>query len=114
MKSSIEISFLFVMSFFNLTQLGAEDAIRASVQSAPNTSKTSDGTRTSQSSRFGDTVLPNSEANGSYEKYTAMLQKHQRSPNGKNTYITMGMLHGVWGTVSECLIMSSTVDRNTK
>ena len=85
------------MSFFNLTQLGVEDTIKASVKSAPNTSTATDGTRTSQSSRFGDTVLPNSEANGSYEKYTAMLQKHQRSPNGKNTCITMGMLsYFIW------------------
>ena len=76
------------MSFFNLTQLGAQDTIKSSVQPAPNTSAASNGTRTSvESSRFGDSVLPNSEASGSYQKYTAMLQKHQRSLNGKNTRI---------------------------
>lgn len=74
------------MSFFNLTELGADDAIKASVaknvQSMSNTAASSDGV----SSRFGDNVFPTSEANGSHEKYTTMLQKHQRSPNGKNNF----------------------------
>ena len=70
------------MSFFNLTQLGADDAIKASVESTPNSRQSDD------SSRFRETVLPNSKANGSHEKYTAMLQKHQRSPNGKNVDMT--------------------------
>ena len=81
------------MSFFNLTQLGTEDAIKSSVavQSAPSTSGTDHGRQTHQSgvpSRFGETVFPNSKANGSHEKYTTMLQKHQRPPNGRNIVIT--------------------------
>ena len=79
------------MSFFNLTQLGAEDAIKSSVavQSAPSTGGADHGRQTHQSgvsSRFGETVFPNSKANGSHEKYTTMLQKHQRPPNGRNSY----------------------------
>jgi hypothetical protein len=76
------------MSFFNLTQLGADDTIKASVAitSAPNTTEAGNvnGRRSGSgvSSRFGEAVLPNSEANGSHEKYTTMLQKHQRPPNG--------------------------------
>ena len=82
------------MSFFNLTQLGAKDAIKASVtvQSAPSTTETGNGRQSGVSSRFGETVLPNSQANGSHEKYTAMLQKHQRSPNGRDNIIEILLL----------------------
>lgn len=73
------------MSFFNLTQLGADDAVKAAVtvKSTPNSTAASNGRQSCVSSRFGETVLPNSEANGSHEKYTTMLQKHQRPPNGR-------------------------------
>lgn len=76
-----KVSFSFDMAFFNLTQLGVEDSIKASVQS-PKVGTSCNG-RQSDVSRFTETKLPNSEANGSYEKYTTMLQKHQRLPNGK-------------------------------
>lgn len=81
--------FQIIMSFFNLTQLGADNAVKSSVavHSVPCSTAPSCGRQSahsSVSSRFGETVLPNSEANGSHEKYTTMLQKHQRSPNGKN------------------------------
>ncbi|XP_046846391.1 testis-expressed protein 49-like [Xenia sp. Carnegie-2017] len=90
------------MSFFNLTELGADNIVRASVtdQSLESRNNSASKEGTPVSSKFDETVLPNSLANGSHKKYTALLQKHQRSPIGPNEIyvkpVTTNMKYGWW------------------
>lgn len=77
------------MSFFNLTRLGLQDPIKAAVTvpgttpapgEQPNTAKSTSG---AQRTTLSEPVYPNSEANGSYVKYTKRLHKHIRPKLGK-------------------------------
>lgn len=79
------------MSFFNLTELGADNIVRASVtdQSLESRNNSASKEGTPVSSKFDETVLPNSLANGSHKKYIALLQKHQRSPIGKDNFLSL-------------------------
>ena len=83
------------MSFFNLTELGADNPVRSSVEKRLNSGIEKDvvggnETKTTQvpsraplRPKDSTTSSPNSQANGSYVKYTTMRQKHQRAPDGK-------------------------------
>lgn len=91
------------MSFFNLTELGAGDPVKSSVSQKQHPSTrnaTGAGTTTSHISPSSDSICPNSQAKGSYVKYTTMLQKHQRSPEGSNDIynkpVTTNMKYGWW------------------
>lgn len=77
------------MSFFNLTRLGLQDPIKAAVTrpgttpapgSHPGSGKSTSGP---QRTTLSEPVYPNSEANGSYVKYTERLHKHIRPKLGK-------------------------------
>ncbi|EDO42881.1 predicted protein [Nematostella vectensis] len=74
------------MSFFNLTQLGVQDPVNHAVKkpgSSPLNRPTE--TRTAQQpTERRKQVHPNSEADGSYVKYTERLHKHIRPENGPN------------------------------
>ena len=59
------------MAFFNLTELGATDPVKSSIDK-----NLKDETKSAS-------TCHNSQAEGSHVKYTRMLQKHQRSPKGK-------------------------------
>lgn len=76
------------MSFFNLTRLGYQDPIKAAVtrtgttplgDQCDKTESTTGAPRTTLS----EPVYPNSQANGSYVKYTRRLHKHIRPKLGK-------------------------------
>lgn len=77
------------MAFFNLTRLGLQDPIKAAVTRPGTTPAPGNqpGTATSasgaQRTKLSETVYPNSEANGSYVKYTERVHKHIRPKLGK-------------------------------
>lgn len=76
------------MSFFNLTELGADNPVKSSVEKRLHSGIEKDAVggnekQTTQVPSGDSTSYPNSQANGSYVKYTTMRQKHQRAPNGK-------------------------------
>lgn len=77
------------MAFFNLTRLGLQDPIKAAV-TRPGTTpapghhqESGKSTSAPQRTTFSEQVYPNSEANGSYVKYTERLHKHIRPKQGK-------------------------------
>ena len=83
------------MSFFNLTELGDDNPVKSSVEKrldlgigkdavGGNETKTTQvPSRAPSRPRDSTTSYPNSQASGSYVKYTTMRQKHQRAPDGK-------------------------------
>ena len=77
------------MAFFNLTRLGLQDPIKAAVTRpgttpAPgNQAGTATSTSGTQRTTLSEPVYPNSEANGSYVKYTERVHKHIRPKLGK-------------------------------
>ena len=82
------------MSFFNLTRLGLQDPIKAAV-TRPGTTPapkdqcdTAKSTTGAQRTTLSEPVYPNSEANGSYVKYTERLHKHIRPKMGKIFLLT--------------------------
>ena len=82
------------MSFFNLTRLGLQDPIKAAV-TRPGTTPapkdqcdTAKSTAGAQRTTLSEPVYPNSEANGSYVKYTERLHKHIRPKMGKIFLLT--------------------------
>ena len=78
------------MSFFNLTRLGVQDPIKAAVTRPGTSSRPSDPSEksrlasASQRTALSEPVYPNSEANGSYVRYTERLHKHIRPKLGKD------------------------------
>lgn len=93
------------MSFFNLTRLGYQDPIKAAVtrtgktplgDQCDKTESTTGAPRTTLS----EPVYPNSQANGSYVKYTRRLHKHIRPKLGPNeiyqTQITTNINYSYW------------------
>ena len=87
------------MSFFNLTRLGVQDPIKTAVTRPgttpapgdhPGTAKSTSG---AQRTTLSEPVYPNSEANGSYVKYTRRLNKHIRPKLGKiSIHITICLM----------------------
>ena len=74
----------YAMAFFNLTQLGVQDPIKTAASS---TTAPSTGGASSEPTH-----------NGSYEKYTTMLKKHQRNEKG-----VLALFTGTYTTVF-CLL----------
>ena len=76
------------MAFFNLTQLGLQDTIKNGVRipAAPIVTGPVPGTESENQlpvrTGLKEPVYPNSEANGSYVKYTQRLHKHIRPQKG--------------------------------
>lgn len=76
------------MAFFNLTQLGLQDTIKNGVKTpaAPIATGPVVGTASENQlpvrTSLKQPVYPNSEANGSYVKYTERLHKHIRPQKG--------------------------------
>jgi hypothetical protein len=75
------------MAFFNLTQLGLQDTIKNAVKTPATTIGTAAADTESEKQlpvRIGlkEPVYPNSEANGSYVKYTQRIHKHIRPQKG--------------------------------
>jgi len=94
------------MSFFNLTRLGLQDPIKAAV-TRPGTTPapkdqcdTAKSTAGAQRTTLSEPVYPNSEANGSYVKYTERLHKHIRPKMGPNEIyhkqITTNINYSYW------------------
>ena len=83
------------MAFFNLTELGAHDPVKFCIDNKEDRLNSSingehahadaDG-KTTRNSATPASVTNNSQAQGSYVKYTSMLKKHQRSPKGNEKY----------------------------
>lgn len=94
-KFSRSDALVIAMAFFNLTRLGLQDPIKAAVtrpgttpapSEHPGTAKSTSG---AQRTTLSEPVYPNSEANGSYVKYTERVHKHIRPKLGKiYVYIT--------------------------
>lgn len=98
------------MAFFNLTQLGVQDPIKACVKDEPSMSSSEGKMRTSQSApsisslaASGEKPKYVSEARGSYVKYTERLTKHQRPELNPNEIyskpITSSQDYGWWKQV---------------
>lgn len=93
------------MSFFNLTRLGVQDAIKTAVtrpgiEPAPSGQQGTASISGAKSTTLSEPVYPNSEANGSYVKYTKRLNKHIRPKLGPNeiyhTQITTNINYSYW------------------
>lgn len=85
------------MSFFNLTQLGVQDHIKSCVKNPGNYPRPSDfdgstAPAPTQKTTLSEPVYPNSEANGSYVKYTERLHKHIRPKLGEYHFISSTVL----------------------
>ena len=103
------------MSFFNLTRLGLQDPIKAAVTrpgttpapgDQPNTANTTTG---AQRTTLSEPVYPNSEANGSYVKYTKRLHKHIRPKLGEICLqiTNLSCLRDVLTLITICLLKLS-------
>lgn len=94
------------MAFFNLTRLGLQDPIKAALTRpgttpAPgNQPGTATSTSGAQRTKLSEAVYPNSEANGSYVKYTERVHKHIRPKLGPNeiyhTQVTTNINYSYW------------------